>query len=96
VSKGQPDPIIDKLNTLIKITTASAFKEESKEGRILILLNLGIQRKEVAEILGTTVKYVDKVKYEARKKEDQKKKQKGGKSKTIAQQPKENVERHDE
>lgn len=96
MSKGQSDPIIDKLNTLIKITMASAFKEESKERRILILSGLGIQRNEVAEIVGTTVKYVDKVKYEAKKKEEQKKKQKGDKSKVIAKQPKENVEKHDE
>lgn len=94
MSKEQPDPIIDKLNTLIKITIASAFKEESKEGRILILSDLGIQRNEVAEIVGTTVKYVDKVKYEAKKKkEEDKKKQKGSKSKGIAKQK---VEKHDE
>jgi len=42
MNKQQRDPIIDKLNTLIKITMATAFKEESKEERILILLDLGV------------------------------------------------------
>lgn len=45
----------------------TAFKEESKEEKILMLLDLGIQRQDVAEILGTTAEYVSKVKYEAKK-----------------------------
>lgn len=69
LSKEQRDPIIDKLNTLIKITIASAFKDKKKEEMILILSDLGIQRSEVADLAGTTIGYVDKVKYEARKKQ---------------------------
>jgi len=88
MSKEPSDPIIDKLNTLIKITMAGAFKDKTKEERILILLDLGIHRKEVADIVGTTDKYVDKVKYESRKKEEEKKKQKRSKSKAkVTKQP---------
>jgi len=72
MSKQQRDPVIEKLNTLIKITVASAFKEEPKEERILILSDLGIPRKEVADIVGTTVQYVDNVKHEAKKKKEKK------------------------
>lgn len=84
MNKEQSDPIIDKLNTLIKITMASAFKDKTKEERILTLLDLGIQRKEVADIVGTTVQYVDKVKYEA-KKEQRKGKPKGKQKKEVEQ-----------
>lgn len=67
MNKEQSDSIIDKLNTLIKITMATAFKDKTKEERILILLDLGIQRKEVADIVGTSVQYVDNIKRQARK-----------------------------
>jgi len=80
MSKEQPDPILDKLNTLIKITTANVFKDKTKEERILALLDLGIQRKEVADIVGTTVQYVDNVKHQAKK--EQKKRKLTGKQKT--------------
>jgi transcriptional regulator len=46
---------------------ASAFKDESKEDRILILSELGISRKEISEIVGTSVQYVDNVKSQAKK-----------------------------
>ena len=58
---------------------ATAFKDESKEERILILLDLGIQRKEVADIVGTTVQYVDNIKHRAKK--GQKKRERRGKKK---------------
>lgn len=67
MSKEKTDPIIEKLNTLIKITMASAFKDASKEERILTLLDIGIPRIEVAEIVGTKVQYVDNVKHQAKK-----------------------------
>lgn len=67
MSKEKTDPIIEKLNTLIKITMASAFKDESKEDRILILSELGISRKEISEIVGTPIQYVDNVKSQAKK-----------------------------
>lgn len=79
MKKEQSDPIIDKLNTLIKITMATAFKDKTKEERILILLDLGIQRMEVADIVGTKVQYVDNIKYQAKK--GQKKRKPRGKQK---------------
>ena len=81
MSRKQSDPLLDKLDTLIKITMASAFKDETKEERILTLLDLGIQRKEVADIIGTTVPYVDQVKHKAKKKQKKSKKKKEHKSK---------------
>jgi len=47
MSKQQSDPIIDKLNTLIKITVASTFKDESKENRILILTDLEFHERKL-------------------------------------------------
>ena len=84
MSKAQSDPIIDKLNTLIKITMATAFRDKTKEERILILLDLGIQRKEVADIVGTKVQYVDNVKHQA--KGGQKKHKPRGKQKREVEQ----------
>jgi len=78
MNKEQSDPVIDKLNTLIKITMASAFREVSKEERILILLDLGIPRKEVAEIVGTKMQYVDNVKHQAKKETKSRVKQEKG------------------
>lgn len=95
MSKQQSDPIIDKLNTLIKITVASTFKDESKENRILILTDLGIPRKEVADILGTSVQYVDNVKSQA-KKEKGKEKTKQRKTPHAKSAKPEAVEKNDE
>lgn len=81
IKKEQSDPIIDKLNTLIKITMATAFKDKTKEERILILLDLGIQRKEAADIVRTTVPYVDQVKHKAKKKQKKSRTKKERKSK---------------
>jgi len=81
MSKEKTDPIVEKLNTLIKITMASAFKDSSKEGKILALLDIGIPRLEVAEILGTKVQYVDNVKHQAKKDEEMKQRKAKSKSK---------------
>jgi hypothetical protein len=81
LSKEKTDPIVEKLNTLIKITMASAFKDASKEERILTLLDIGIPRLEVAEIVGTKVQYVDNVKHQAKKDEAMKQRKAKGKSK---------------
>jgi DNA-directed RNA polymerase specialized sigma24 family protein len=76
-SSEKNDPVIDKLNTLIKITVASAFKDvEKKEEKILLLLDLGIPNKEVAEIIGTSEQYVANVKHDAKKELDKKPKDK--------------------
>jgi hypothetical protein len=71
LSKEKTDPIVEKLDILIKITMASAFKDASKEEKILTLLDIGIPRIEVAEIVGTKVQYVDNVKSQAKKEKDE-------------------------
>ena len=81
MSKKQSDPLLDKLDTLIKITIASAFKDQTKEEKILTLLDVGIERKEVADIVGTTVQYVDQVKHKAKKKQKKSRTKKERKSK---------------
>jgi hypothetical protein len=81
LNKEKTDPIVEKLNTLIKVTMASAFKDSSKEERILTLLDIGIPRSEVAEIVGTKVQYVDNVKHEAKKDEEKKHRKSESKSK---------------
>ena len=68
---------------------ASAFKDESKEDRILILSEMGISRKEISEIVGTSVQYVDNVKSQAKKSKD-KKKQKDTAEKKVVEKPVEN------
>jgi hypothetical protein len=84
MNEEQSDRIIDKLDTLIKITMATAFKDKTKEERILMLLDLGIQRKEVADIVGTPVQYVDNIKHQAKK--GQKKRKPRGKQKKEVEQ----------
>lgn len=83
MSKKQLDQIIDRLNILIKIAIASTFKGKKDEA-ILILSNLGIKRAELADLIGTTVKYVDKVRYQSRKKQ-KKTKTRGRKKKEVEQ-----------
>jgi len=83
MNKKQSDPIVDRLNILIKITMVSAFKDKTKEEMILTLSDLGIQRNEIADLVGTTIGYVDKVKHKAKKK--QKKHKSKGKKKEVVQ-----------
>lgn len=89
MSKEKTDPIVEKLNTLIKITMASAFKDVSKEERILTLLDIGIPRLEVAEIVGTKVQYVDNVKSQVKKAKETKK-QKDTVKEKVGEKPVEN------
>ena len=89
MSKEKTDPIVEKLNTLIKVTMASAYKDASKEEKILTLLDIGIPRLEVAEIVGCKVQYVDNVKSEAKKSKD-KKKQKDTAEKKVVEKTVEN------
>lgn len=89
MNKEKTDPIVEKLNTLIKVTMASAFKDASKEEKILTLLDIGIPRLEVAEIVGCKVQYVDNVKSEVKKSKD-KKKQKDRTEKKVVEKTVEN------
>jgi len=89
LSKEKTDPVVEKLNTLIKVTMASAFKDASKEEKILVLLDMGIPRLEVAEIVGCKVQYVDNVKSQA-KKAKKTKKQKDTAKEKVGDKPVEN------
>jgi hypothetical protein len=73
MSKEQFEQLISKLDVLIKVTAANAFKGKSKEESILALSELGFGNTEIAVILGTTANYVGKVKSEAKKSAGQEK-----------------------
>lgn len=83
MNREETDLIVQKLNTLIKITMASAFKDASKEEKILILLEIGIPRLEIAEIVGCNVQYVDNVKSQAKKSRIKKKQKDATEAKVV-------------
>jgi len=64
--------LMDKLDTLIRIAALNAVREQSIADSIIILSDLGFGNTEIARILGTTPKYVSKVKYESRKEKHRK------------------------
>ena len=66
INQEQFGKLMEKLDTLIKITAASFRGEKLTEG-IIFLSDLGFTAKEVAQILGTTDGYVGNVKSEAKK-----------------------------
>lgn len=78
MSKEQFERLLSKLDTLIKVSAASAFHGKSKEESILILSDLDFGPTEIAKVLGTTPAYVNKVKYEAKKARKETKQEKGG------------------
>jgi len=90
MSREQFERLMDKFDTLIKVTAASAFQGKSMTESIVFLAALGLGNTEIASILGTTPDYVTKVKYQAKKRKEEKKKVK------IAKQSKQVVGRHDE
>jgi hypothetical protein len=67
MSKEQFEQLMNKLDTLIKVTAASAFQGKSTTDSIVFLADLGLGNTEIASILGTTAAYVNKVKYESKK-----------------------------
>jgi len=62
MSKEQFEQLMNKLDTLIKVTAAGAFHGEKITKGIVSLSSSGLTSKEVAEILGTTDGYVRKIK----------------------------------
>ncbi len=72
-SKEQFEQLMNKFDTLIKITAANAFQGKSMAESICFLADLGFGNTEIACILGTTPAYVNKVKYEAKKVQETKK-----------------------
>jgi transcriptional regulator len=73
MSNEQFEKLMDKLDTLIKVTAASAFQGKSMTDSIVFLADLGLGNSEIASILGTTPAYVNKVKYEAKRAKETKK-----------------------
>jgi len=67
MSKEQFKEMINKLETLIKLTAANIFQDKPMTERIVFLSDLGLQPKEIAKILGTTSNYVRYVKSHAKK-----------------------------
>jgi hypothetical protein len=67
INEKQFGELSRKLDTLIKVTAASIFKDKPISDGILFLSDLGMQPSEIAKVLGTTPAYVNKVRYEARK-----------------------------
>ena len=58
---------MEKLDVLIKITAAYVFQGKPLADAIVFLANLDFGNTDIANILGTTPAYVNKVKYESKK-----------------------------
>ena len=80
MDKEQFRELVGKLDILTKLLAANIFQGKPLGDSILFLADLGLQNKEVAEILGTTPACVNKIKYEA--KHPKKKQKRVGESKT--------------
>jgi hypothetical protein len=72
VDKQQFDTLMNKLDTLIKVTSASVFRGEKLVEGIVFLSDLGFAAKEVAKILDTSEQYVYNVTSKARQGQKQK------------------------
>jgi hypothetical protein len=75
MSKEQFEQMMNKLDTLIKITASNVLQGKSLTDSIVVLSNLGIGNTEIAAILGTTTNYVGVIKSKS-KKDKQKKNEK--------------------
>lgn len=74
VTEQQFEQIMNRLDTLIKITAINAFQGKSVVDVVKILSDLGFQNKDIAMILGTKATYVANIRYSVRKSREQKKK----------------------
>jgi hypothetical protein len=63
MSNEQFEQLMNRLDTLIKITAINAFQGKSMAEVVRILSDLGFQNKDIAMVLGTTPSYVAQVKY---------------------------------
>jgi predicted transcriptional regulator len=68
MSKEQFERIMNRIDTLIKITAINAFQGKSRADVVRILSSLGFSNMDIAMILGTTPAYVANVKYGFKKK----------------------------
>lgn len=67
MSKEQFEQIMNRLDTLIKISAINALQGKSRIDVVEILSSLGFSNVDIAMILGTTTAYVANVKYGLRK-----------------------------
>ncbi len=67
MSGEQFEQLLNKLDTLIKISIITAFQGKSRAEVINILSDLGFGNKEIAVILGTTPSYVANVRHQTKK-----------------------------
>ena len=67
MSKEQFELIMNRLDTLIKISAINAFQGKSRTDVVEILSSLGFNNTDIAMILGMSTAYVANVKYELRK-----------------------------
>jgi hypothetical protein len=74
MSNEQFEKMMNRLDTLIKITAINAFQGKSISDVVRILSDLGFQNRDIAMILGTTNAYVANVKYEIKRQRGRKKK----------------------
>jgi hypothetical protein len=76
MSEKQFEQIMNRLDTLIKITAISAFQGKSMTDVVSILSELGFGNKDIAMILGTSSAYVANVRSALKKKRTEKEKNK--------------------
>jgi hypothetical protein len=67
MSEEQLSKILNRLDTLIRITAINAFQGKSRPEVVYILSSLGFSNKDIAVILGTTNLYVANVRYSLKK-----------------------------
>jgi hypothetical protein len=74
ISEKQFEQIMNRLDTLIKITAISAFQGKSMTDVVSILSELGFGNKDIALILGTSAAYVANVRSTLKKQRAKKEK----------------------
>lgn len=74
MSEKQFEQMMNRLDTLIKITAISAFQGKSMTDVVAILSELGFGNKDIAMILGTSAAYVANVRSALKKKRAKKEK----------------------
>jgi hypothetical protein len=74
MSNEQFEQMMNRLDTLIKITAINAFQDKSRTDVVRILSSLGFSNRDIAMILGTTTAYVATVKYQFKKRRKKKEK----------------------
>lgn len=76
MSDKQFKELIQKLDTLIKLTAMTALSRKTQKDQIKILSGLGLQPKEIAFLLGTTPLTVSVTKSKLKRKKSKVKKKK--------------------